>query len=163
MEPPHRAFEGKWIYRVKRDVDGNIACFKARWIVKGYLQQFRVDLAQSFAALLKPMAFRVFFAIASFYNLEIDQIDVETVFLYGLINHRVYVEISKEIELESNRNMVCKLFKALYSLKKSPRLWYKVLSTSFLDKLGLKRMNVDQSIFVIETGMNQPIVSIFCR
>lgn len=109
------------------------------------------------------MAFRVFFAIASFYNLEIDQIDVETVFLYGLINHRVYVEISKEIELESDRNMVCKLFKALYSLKKSPRLWYKVLSTSFLKKLGLKRMNVDQSIFVMETGMNQPIVSIFCR
>lgn len=161
MEPGHRALGGKWVYRVKRDVDGNIARFKARWVVKGYLQQYGVDFDQKFAAVVKPMAFRVLFAIAAFYDLDIDQMDVKTAFLYGLIDQLVYVEIPKGTESESNRNMVCKLLKALYGLKQSPRLWYEVLSTFLLEKLGLKRINADHSIFVTEAGLNGPIVSTF--
>ncbi len=30
MKPGHQALGGKWVYKMKRDVDGNIACFKAR-------------------------------------------------------------------------------------------------------------------------------------
>ena len=65
------------------------------------------------------MAFRVLFAIAAFFDLNIDQINVKTAFLYGPINQLVYVEISKGTETKANRNMVCKLLKALYDLKQS--------------------------------------------
>lgn len=37
MKPGHQALGGKWVYKIKRDVDGNIARFNARWVVKGYL------------------------------------------------------------------------------------------------------------------------------
>ena len=33
-----RPLIGKWMYRIKRGVDNQIARFKARWVVKGYLQ-----------------------------------------------------------------------------------------------------------------------------
>lgn len=122
MEPGHRALGEKWVYKIKQDVDGNVARFKARWVVKGYLQQFGVDFDQTFAAVVKPMAFRILFAIAAFFDLDIDQIDVKTAFLYGLIDQLVYVEIPKGTESDKNRNMVCKLLKALYGLKQSPRL-----------------------------------------
>ncbi len=36
MEACHRALGGKWVYKVKRDVDRNVAHFKARWVVKEY-------------------------------------------------------------------------------------------------------------------------------
>lgn len=48
------------------------------------------------------MAFRIFFTIVAFYNLDIDQIDVKTAFLYGLINQFVYIEISKKTEIKNN-------------------------------------------------------------
>lgn len=99
------------MYKVKRDVNGNIVRFKARLVVKGYLQQFGVDFDQTFAAVIKPMAFRVLFAIAAFLDLDIDQMDVKTALLYGLINQLVYVEMPKCKETYANREMVCKLEK----------------------------------------------------
>ena len=59
------------------------------------------------------MMFRVLFAVTAYYNLDIDQMDVKTAFLYGLIDQLIYVEILKGTETEANKNMVCKLFKAL--------------------------------------------------
>lgn len=161
IEPGHRPVGSKWVYKLKRDVDGNIAWFKARWVVKGYLQQYGVDFNQTFAALVKPMAFRVLFAVAAFYDLDIDQMDVKTAFLYGLIDQLVYVEIPKGTETDANRRMVCKLLKALYGLKQSPRLWYKRLSNFLLQKLGLSQIKADHSIFVTKAGLNGPVVSRF--
>lgn len=107
------------------------------------------------------MPFRVFFAIAVFFNLDINQMNVKTAFLYRFINQIVYVEILKSIKIKANRNLVCKLLKALYGLKQSLRLWYKKLANFFLEKLSLKRINVDHSIFVTKANLDRPVVSIF--
>lgn len=48
------------------------------------------------------MAFRVLFAIAACFDLDIDQMDVKTAFLYGLIDQLIYVEILKRTETEAN-------------------------------------------------------------
>lgn len=130
-------------------------------MVKGYLQQFGVDFDQTFAAVVKPMAFRVLFAITAYFDLDIDQMDVKTAFLYGLIDQLIYVKMPKGTEMKANKNMVCKLLKALYSLKQLPRLWYKRLSTFLLEKLGLRRTHADHSIFITKAGLNGPIVSTF--
>lgn len=100
----------------QRDVNGNIAQFKARWVVKGYLQQFGVDFDQTFAAVVKPIAFYVLFAIAAFYDLDIDQMDVKTAFLYRNIDQLFYVELPKGYH-KDQEYMVCRLNKALYGLK----------------------------------------------
>lgn len=65
------------------------------------------------------MAFRVLFAIAAFFNLDIEQMDVKTTLLYGLIDPLVYIDIPRGSEIEANQNNVCKLLKALYRLKQS--------------------------------------------
>lgn len=60
-------------------------------MVYGYLHQFGIDFDQTYAIVVKPMVFRILFALASYYDLDIDQIDVKTAFLYNLINQLVYV------------------------------------------------------------------------
>ncbi len=161
MEPGHRSLSGKWVFKVKRDVNRAIARFMARWVVKGYLQQFGIDFDQTFAAVVKSMAFKVLFAIAAYYDLDIDQMDVKTAFLYGLIDQLVYVQISKGSKDSTNRDKVCKLLKALYGLKQVPRLWYERLSKFLLEKLGLSRINADHSTFVTSVGIHDPIISTF--
>ena len=66
------------------------------------------------------MAFRLLFAITAFYDLDIQQLDVVTAFLYGIIDQLIYVQTHKGYETPG---MICKLNKALYGLKQSPRLW----------------------------------------
>lgn len=61
-----------WVFKVKRDVNVAIARFKARWVVRSYLQQFGINFNQTFAIEVKPMAFRVLFAIVAYYNFDID-------------------------------------------------------------------------------------------
>lgn len=124
VEQGHKVLSKKWVFRVKRDVNGGITRFKARWVVRGYLQQFGIDFDQTFTVVVKSMAFRVLFTIAAYYDLDIDQINVKTAFLYGIINQLVYVQIPKRSENFTNKGMVCKLLKALYGLKQIPRLWY---------------------------------------
>lgn len=55
------------------------------------------------AAIVKWMAFRVLFAIAAYYNLNINQIDIKIAFLYDLINQLVYMQISKGSKDASNK------------------------------------------------------------
>lgn len=68
------------------------------------------------------MAFEVVFAIAVYYNLDIDKIDVKIAFLYDFIDQLIYVETLKRLETKANKDIVCKLLKSLYGLKQSLQL-----------------------------------------
>lgn len=68
------------------------------------------------------MVLRVPFAIATNYDLDINQVDIKTAFLYVMIDQLVYIQISKSLETNTNKRMVYKLLKALYYLKQAPRL-----------------------------------------
>lgn len=107
------------------------------------------------------MAFNVLFAVAAYYNLDINQIDIKTAFLYGLIDQLVYVEVPKDFETQATKRMVCKLLKTLYDLKQTPRLWYEKLAKFVLEKLGLQQINAEHSILISLAGINGPIVSTF--
>lgn len=107
------------------------------------------------------MAFRVLFVLAAFLDLDINQMNDQTAFLYSLIDQLVYVEIPKGTKTNANHEMVCEHQKALYGFKQSPHLWYKRLATFLLKKLGLKWINVDHSIFVTKAGLDGPVVSTF--
>lgn len=58
-------------------------------------------------------------------NLELDQLDVKTTFLYGRLNEKIYMDQSKGFEDPGKGNMVCLLKESLYGLKQSRRCWYR--------------------------------------
>jgi len=68
--------------------------------------------------------YKTLFVLAAHYDLEVNQMNVTIVFLYGSIDQVVYVELSHSYELSDK---VALLNKALYDLKQAPCLWYKTL------------------------------------
>ena len=136
---------GKWVYKLKRGADGEILRFKARWVVRGFEQEYGIDYHETFASVVKPMSYKALFAIAAALDLEIHQMDVKTAFLYGKVDEEIYVE--QPTGLEDGTERVCKLNKALYGLKQSPRIWYCTLST-FLERQGFESLTADCGVFV---------------
>jgi hypothetical protein len=59
--------------------------------VKGFEQREGIDFNETFASVVKPMSYKMIFAITAALDLELEQIDVKTAFLYGLVNEEIYV------------------------------------------------------------------------
>lgn len=78
--------------------------------------------------------------------LELEQMDVRTTFLYGNIDEEVYVE--QPIGQEHGSNLVCRLNKAIYALKQSPRIWFCTLAL-FLKELGFIALLADFVVFTV--------------
>ena len=63
---------------------------------------------------------------------------------YKLVEKIFYIAQPTSYSKWSTR--VCKLWKALYSLKQSPRIWYKTLA-KFLHELSFRSLNADHGLF----------------
>jgi hypothetical protein len=142
------ALRGKWVYKLKRGPDGRVVKHKARWVVKGFEQQFGIDYDQTFAAVVKPMSYKVLFAMAAQYDWEIEQMDVKTAFLHGKLQETVYMEQPTGYQ---QGNKVCKLNRALYGLKQAPRVWYQTME-QFLKLQGFQKIQADHSVFKHSNG-----------
>lgn len=79
-------------------------------------------------------------------GLIIEQMDVETAFLNGKVLSEIYIKQPRGYEDGSNK--VCKLEKALYGLRESPRAWYKCFD-EFMNELGFKRSKYDYCLYVL--------------
>jgi hypothetical protein len=86
--------------------------------------------------------------------------DVKNAFLHGDLKEEVYMSIPPGHPQEAKFGLVCKLKKAIYGLKQSPRAWYAKLS-SVLMLNGLKRSNADPSLFVKRSNSGIVVVLIY--
>lgn len=115
------ALGGKWVYKIKRGPQGEVARYKARWVVRGFEQREGIDFNETFASVVKLMSYKAIFVLTAALNWELEQMDVKIVFLYGNVEEVIYVTQPTGFEVD-NKRKVCRLKKALYGLKQSLRV-----------------------------------------
>lgn len=82
----------KWIFKIKRNADGTISKYKARLVVKGYVQRHGVDFDEVFAPVARMETIRLIIGVAATNGWEIHHLDVKTAFLHGELKEEVYVQ-----------------------------------------------------------------------
>jgi hypothetical protein len=78
-----RVIKGGWVFRIKRDSNGRVLQYKARYVAKGYAQQQGVDYFETYAPVAKIKSLRFVFALAAQFNLALHQVDIASAYLYG--------------------------------------------------------------------------------
>jgi hypothetical protein len=111
------ALPTKWVYTYKFDDQGNLLRLKARLVVCGNRQE--ADFwRETYAAVARSTTLKVILALVAILGLECDAANVVTAFLNGWLDDDEHVWI----KLPDGR--IVKVRRALYGLRRSPRLWY---------------------------------------
>ena len=142
--PPGKTPIGcKWVFKTKRDAEGNLERLKARVVAKGYNQRIGIDYGETFAPVARFTSIRAILALAAAEDMDIHHMD-STAFLNGDLKEDVYMLPPPGLKLQADRCL--KLQKTLYGLKQSSREWNLKLHSELLT-LGYLRCDADASVY----------------
>ena len=138
-----KPLKGKWVFDIKHD-----GRYKARFVVKGFLQQYLRDYTETFSPVINSVALKVLMSLSAQNKWKMRQFDVPNAFLKGTLKENIYMEQPKGNNVsESEKDYVCKLIKSLYGLKQASREFYLFFSY-YLMSLGFKIIPSDECIFI---------------
>ena len=82
-----------------------------------------VDFSEIFSPISKLASIRVLMSLAAAFELEIEKMDMKTEFLHGNLEEEIFMKQSEGFIFKGKEDLVCRLNKCLYGLKRSPRMW----------------------------------------
>ncbi|KAL0394331.1 UNVERIFIED_CONTAM: Retrovirus-related Pol polyprotein from transposon TNT 1-94 [Sesamum latifolium] len=118
VDPPKgiRPVGCKWVYKRKLGA-GEVTAFKARLVVKGYIQRPGVDFEETYSPVAMAKSIRILLAIAAWYDYEIWQMDVKTAFLNGFVEEKIFMDQPEGFTAVGEEQKVCRLQRSIYDLK----------------------------------------------
>ena len=158
--PPNDAciVGSKWVFKVKRNANGEVDRYKARLVAQGYSQSYGIDYEEVFSPVVRYSSIRTLLTLANAHDLEIHQMDVTTAFLNGSLEHDIYMKQPEGFVDPRYPDHVCKLKRSIYGLKQSARCWNQTLDI-FLLKNGYRKGSADSCIYVKSVKQENGFIS----
>ena len=150
----------KWVFSVKYKADGSLERYKAILAAKGYTQTYGVDYQDTFAPVAKINAMRVLLSLAANFDWNLHQFDVKNAFLHGDLEEEIYMACLSGFDTYTKK--VCRLKKAPYGLKQSPRVWFGRF-TKAMFSMGYKQSQGNHTLFVKHSVRRSDCTPSLCR
>ncbi|KAI7945067.1 hypothetical protein MJO28_010762 [Puccinia striiformis f. sp. tritici] len=141
---------GRWVFSIKRKVDGTIDKFRARYVAKGFNQQLGIDCNETYALTALLNTLRLLISIAHKFNFLTATFDVSSAYLYSPIEEDVYVQPPVEI-FPHLKGKVMRLKKALYGTKRAARCWWKFFKKT-VEGLGFTASEIEPLLYLFKKG-----------
>ncbi|GAA5877470.1 hypothetical protein JCM3774_001622, partial [Rhodotorula dairenensis] len=131
VPPDAKILGARFVYRRKKDQNGQVTGHKVRLVARGFTQRPNVDFRETFAPVVK------FTSIPS---------DVDKAYLLGALEEELYMRVPEGIDGSAYAGKVLKLDRALHGLKQAGRVWnHRIHAT--LEGLGYRRTKSDACIY----------------
>ena len=139
-----KVLPGTWVFKVKRAPDGSFKKFKARYCIRGDLQEGDFE---TYAPVVQFSSVRLFLAWSLMLGWYTCSIDFSNAFIQATLTDPTFIHLPRGFRSSSNRRTCLKLKKSLYGLSVAPRLWYQHLRKG-LQELGLKESKHDPCLLL---------------
>lgn len=136
--PSHNIIGSKWVYHIKRHLDGSITRYRTQLVAKGFDQRSEEDFTENIHLVL---------AIAVSQGWSLCQLDVNNAFLQSTLNEYVFMQQPPGFVHSQFLEYVYKLKKVIFGLRQAPHAWYNELR-SFLLANGFSNSHCDTSLFI---------------
>jgi hypothetical protein len=146
LPPGRTAIKNTWVYRKKKNADGNVIRYKARLCACGYSQKAGIDYKEIYAPVFRMESSRLFLTIIASRNMFFRQMDVSGAFLNSEMDRKIYMQQVMGYEDVTRADYVLLLLRSLYGLKQSPRLWHQTIHP-FLLGIGFRALDADPCIY----------------
>jgi len=141
-----KVIPGTWVFRRKRAPDGTITKYKARWVIRGDLQEVAFD---TYAPVVSWTTVRIFLTLGLILGWVMKALDFDNAFIQATLKDEVFAHIPrgyKSMVEERSMGRAClKLRKSLYGLSIAPKLWYEHLKSA-LKEMGFVSSSYDQCL-----------------
>jgi hypothetical protein len=100
---------------------GAVERFKARVVARGDSHQFGVEYGETYAPVARFASFRILVALAAHHDLDLEHVDITTVYLYDNIDTEIYMRLPPGCKVRGLEHKVCKLLlhKSIYGFKQA--------------------------------------------
>ena len=140
---------GTWVFRRKRTPDGEISKYKARYCVRGDLEEGEPE---TYAPVVSWSSVRPFLVLALTLNWYTSSIDFSSAFVQAKLENPVWIHLPRGFQSPLGTNVCLRLRKSLYGVSVAPRLWFEHVLEAFLDQ-GFKQSAIDSCFLFKETIM----------
>jgi Reverse transcriptase (RNA-dependent DNA polymerase) len=138
---------GTWVFRRKRNPEGKVIKYKARFCVRGDQQIAGVDYFESYAPVTMWYTVRMMLILSILYDWYSVQIDYTNAFAQAFLKEVVYMEVPKGFSA-GDKDIVLLLLKSLYGLVQAPKTFYDLL-TSQLTRVGyVSQPSIDPCLWI---------------
>ena len=147
VEPPEgiNIVKNRWVFALKKNNRGEITRFRARLVAKGFSQKQGEDFFQIYAPVVRNISLRILICIGLKNQWLMEQLDVKSAFLHGLLKEKIYLE--QPYGFSDGTNKVCLLYKGLYGLRQAARCWYQRL-VEIMEQHNFHAVSGDECLFV---------------
>lgn len=144
-----KVLPGTWVFRRKRAPDGSILKYKARYCVRGDLQE---QQNETYAPVVHWSTIRLFLILSMLLGWDTTTIDFSQAFVQASLAEPVWIHLPRgfhsDDELETQTKRCLKLLKSLYGLSEAPRLWYLHLFNALINDLGFTQSTIDPCLLL---------------
>ncbi|PPQ84311.1 hypothetical protein CVT24_012714 [Panaeolus cyanescens] len=139
----------KSVFKRKRNEKGEVVRHKVRFVVKGFEQIFGRDYHNTTSPTARMESWRILFHIAAALDWEINQMDVKTAFLYGVLpdDEIQYMEQPPGFEEPGYEGYVWRLERGLYGMKQAGRIWNKTFDDAMQKDWGFTPLISDPCVY----------------
>jgi hypothetical protein len=154
IPPGRKVMKGRPVFKLKHDQHGNPVHFKARYICRGYSAVWGQDYTKTSAPTARLESFRILTHLGAALDWEIDQLDIKTAFLHGLLepDEVCYMDQPEGFVESGKEDCVWELQKGLYSMKQGGLVWNRTMNDAMLS-WGFKCLKCEHCVYYHRTTL----------